>query len=86
MSHNITEIEKYIAQQCLPQPGSHWKHYKGEIYVVVCVGIRESNKKFEVCYQSLKNPLQCPWIRSLKEWNDIVVFEGENVYRFLPIS
>ena len=85
MTHNLIELAKHIDTNDLPQPGSLWKHYKGEIYVVMCTGIRESNEEFEVCYYSLKNPLKCPWVRPLNEWNETVVHANESVPRFSPV-
>lgn len=82
MSHNNSEIINKINSTILPEIGSHWIHYKGEIYVIINIGIRESNEDFEIIYNSLNNPLKYPWIRPLKEWNQKIIYNKQQVRRF----
>ena len=87
MNHDLDLIKqkqkKFILRPDVPKPFSIWRHYKGEIYLVGGIVMRESTEEFEVCYSSIKNPLLCPWSRPISEWIELVKNgDGDFVTRF----
>lgn len=73
-----------LSDPSVPKPGSTWRHYKGDVYKVECLGMREATNDYEVCYFALKEPLDIFWIRPLSEWNETVTYEGNQINRFVP--
>jgi hypothetical protein len=85
MTHTLSELVRRFEQiSDIPQQGTYWKHYKGDIYVVICICIIESTEELGVCYQSYSNSLKYPWFRSLKEWNETIIHNNLKVNRFVP--
>ncbi len=68
-----------------PQPGSVWKHYKGELYVVEFMVLNADNDSMKemVVYRRLapfgNTPIR--YCRSLNDWSAIV---RDGVRRFEP--
>lgn len=62
----------------IPKPGEIYKHYKGGLFEVICVG-RMSTKRDEihVVYKSLERGHT--WIRPLGEWSEYVEFTPPTV-------
>lgn len=58
-----------------------YKHYKGGVYKVICVALLESTLAPCVVYQAQYGK-KLVFIRSVKEWNEIVEFNGESLPRF----
>lgn len=90
MSHDLDILRKQLRERfegsSIPKPQSLWKHYKGDIYKVDSVGIRESTLELEVCYRTAENPLECHWIRPLSEWHQKVHYNDVEVTRFTLIE
>lgn len=83
---NITEI---IAKQKraekspnTPERFSLWTHYKGEVYMVEGISMREEDKEIMVNYNRVHSPMPIPWSRPLREWNQMVQYSGQTVPRF----
>lgn len=90
MDHRSDVLRERLHQQLddpsVPKPQSLWQHYKGDIYKVEYVGIRESTEELEICYRAVENPLICFWIRPLSEWNQKVNYNGLEMNRFSHIQ
>ncbi len=63
-----------------PLPGEVYRHYKGDLYVVMVTCLRENDGEPTVVYRSLTNGRT--WSRPVKEWNEIVVVDEKHVKRF----
>lgn len=77
-----TQLEERINHPSVPKPRSLWRHYKGDVYKVDNIGIRESTKELEVCYHAVDKSLAWFWIRPVSEWNQLVIRDGIEVARF----
>ena len=74
----MNENRKAEAQQALREflarrelaPGSRWRHYKGGLYEVVSVSIREDTLEPLVTYRSLERGFV--WTRTLHKWSETV--------------
>ncbi len=63
---------------------SRWQHYKGGIYKVHAVGLLESTGEEMVIYHDEKslNGYLAPWIRPLREWTNLIEYNGAIHHRF----
>lgn len=88
--HNIDIIEEkqrvIINKIDVPKPGSIWQHYKGDLYLIEGLVMKESTEEIEVCYSNVKRPLPIPWTRPLSEWNELLDHNGVQVRRFVPMN
>lgn len=86
MSHNLKLLceKQNLILQCAntQQKGSVWKHFKGDFYFVISLVFIEETEEPAICYTSISNTTQLPWVRPLEEWNQIVVIDGNPVKRF----
>ena len=64
------------------RPGDYWTHYKGGVYQILSLGVKEDTGEAMVVYKSLKHGTV--WIRTLSNWNDDVAILGGYVKRFKP--
>lgn len=84
--HRQEEILTQPSDQ-VPKPRSIWRHYKGDLYSVKRLVMRESTEEIDVCYKKFENsPLLFNWSRPLKEWNEMVDYNGTQVKRFVFVS
>ena len=58
----------------MPQKGSLWRHYKGDIYTVTGECMLEATAEPAVLYQ--KDGCTPTWARALMSWNETVHSEG----------
>ena len=91
MSHDFDLVEKkqheILLQPDIPKQFSIWQHYKGELYYVQGLVMKESTEELEVCYSKLGRSLPCPWSRPISEWNESVKNgDGTYVKRFTKIQ
>ncbi len=71
------QLEEKLNHPSVPRAQSLWKHYKGAVYRVYCVGVRESTKELEVCYHASESFFKFLWVRPLSEWNEMVTYNGQ---------
>jgi hypothetical protein len=67
-----------------PKAGEVYKHYKGDSYKVVEVALH-SDETWNVVYEPL---YECPiklFTRPLKEWREVVEWQGQKVERFTKV-
>jgi len=66
--------------------GQKWRHYKGETYEIVGLGLHSETLEEMVIYKSLYEKENFPkgtiWIRPKKMWFEEVEWEGKKVKRF----
>lgn len=62
-----------------------YKHYKGNIYKVLNVGIHTETMEEMVVYQDVNAPDKI-WIRPASMWNDEINIDGNIVKRFQIIE
>lgn len=62
-----------------PEPGSY-RHYKGGLYTVVCVGRHSETEEWLVVYRAEADGTV--WIRPLAMWAETVPHGGGRVPRF----
>lgn len=77
--------EKLAKDPRFPKKGERYRHYKGNIYEVDMVVMREENESPEVIYHGTEDPNIWSWGRLLSDWNESVMHNGEWVPRFSPI-
>lgn len=67
----------------LPQPGSIFKHYKGQSYKILTLAKSTDNLEWLVVYECLyQNSEGQIWVRSVKEFQETVLMDGKSVPRF----
>jgi hypothetical protein len=66
-----------------PAPGSRFRHYKGDEYVVVANALEEATLNHLVVYRAPKGAV---WTRPIDDWNATVEIDGEAVRRFTPVD
>jgi hypothetical protein len=64
-----------------PAVGSRWRHYKGGLYEVVAVSLKEDTLVPLVTYRSLEKDYF--WTRTLEDWWQPVLHEGKPAFRFV---
>lgn len=73
----------------LPQPGQHYRHYKGTIYKIIALASLvtddRSNPPKMVVYQDT-SALEKIWVRDLEIWNGDADIDGKIIKRFTLIS
>lgn len=57
------------------RPGDVYRHYKGGLYVVVCLSVNEASLEPMVTYRS--NAKGTIWTRTLKNFADLIFVEDE---------
>ena len=67
--------------------GQIWRHYKGNLYTIICLARDESTEKEVVVYQKTKEDFfrtdELPWVRPLDNFLEVISSdEGTNFYRF----
>lgn len=69
-----------------PQAGETYRHYKGDLYRVKFLALHSNDDEWMVVYEPLyANPDAPFFTRPLREWGEIVEWEGERVERFKKI-
>jgi hypothetical protein len=66
-----------------PQPGEKYRHYKGDLYKIVLLAEHSNDDEWMVVYEpQYENPDTPYFTRPLKDWLEIVEWNGESVTRF----
>lgn len=66
-----------------PKPGEVFKHYKGDLYKVRDLALHSNDEEWMVVYEPMyENPAAPLFTRPLKEWRQVVEWEGNKVERF----
>ena len=79
-------LESMLAEAIqLVQPGSHWRHYKGNDYRVEQLVIQESDNQVAVVYTPLKH-LDTSFVRPLEAWLARVPSGDDTAQRFTRID
>ncbi len=69
-----------------PQMGEHYRHYKGDTYEVIAIALHSNNDEWMVVYKPLyENAVAELFTRPLREWVEVVEWEGREVIRFIRI-
>lgn len=67
-----------------PQPGEHYRHYKGDLYRIVLLAEHSNDDEWMVVYEPLyPNPDAPYFTRPLREWHEEVEWEGKKTGRFM---
>lgn len=61
--------------------GGKYRHYKGNLYEVVCLARHSEDLSDMVVYRDLNSPEKC-WARPASMWNETVTVNGQTVLRF----
>lgn len=62
-------------------PGEYWTHYKGGVYQLVTLAVKEDTGTIMVVYKSLKH--STVWTRTLNNWCEEVELPTGKVKRFI---
>lgn len=63
------------------RPGDFWTHYKGGVYQIVALAVKEDTGEPVVVYRSCK--YGTVWVRTLSNWTeDVTLPDGTVVSRF----
>ncbi len=69
-----------------PTAGEIFKHYKGDQYKVVLLAEHSNDNEWMVVYEPMyPNPDVPFFTRPLREWSEIVEWEGKQVERFSKV-
>ncbi len=58
-----------------------YKHYKGNLYELLCVAKNSESLEEMVVYKALYGEGQI-WVRPLHMWDEMVEFDGKKMQRF----
>ena len=62
-----------------------YRHFKGNIYQVICVARNSETLEEMVVYQDVDNREKI-WVRPLTIWNEEIVLGGKTIKRFTYIG
>ena len=65
--------------------GKIYKHYKGNLYKVLCIANHSENLEKMVVYQALYGNCEI-WARPLSMWSEKVLVDGKQISRFEEIK
>lgn len=69
-----------------PQAGETYRHYKGDCYRVKLLALHSNDQEWMVVYEPLYADHDAPFFtRPLREWAEVVEWEGKKVARFTKI-
>lgn len=69
-----------------PRAGEVYRHYKGDSYRVVHIALHSNDDEWMVVYEPLyENAAAKFFTRPLREWREVVEWEGEQVERFVKM-
>lgn len=67
-----------------PKQGETYRHYKGDAYRVILLALHSNDNEWMVVYEpTYENPDAPFFTRPLREWGEMVTWEGETVMRFV---
>lgn len=70
-----------------PKVGAVYKHYKGDPYKVIALALHSNDDEWMVVYEPLYENADAPlFTRLLREWGEIVEWQGEKVMRFALVD
>lgn len=70
-----------------PKIGEIFKHYKGDCYEVVLLAHHSNDEEWMVVYKPLyENPDAAYFTRPLREWREVVEWNGTSIERFIKIE
>ena len=52
-NNGITNISELPIKRSLPRPDEVWRHFKGNLYLILSVAIHTETKELFVCYRAL---------------------------------
>lgn len=65
--------------------GARYRHYKGQHYHVISIGLRENDLEPCVVYQAEYED-KTTWIRPVLSWLEEIEIDGEKVARFMKVE
>jgi hypothetical protein len=66
-----------------PQKGEVYRHYKGDLYRTILLAEHSNDNEWMVVYEACyENPDAPYFTRPLREWDQVVEWQGEKVKRF----
>ena len=68
-----------------PQVGETYRHYKGDSYKVVGLALHSNDDEWMVIYEPLYEADADLFTRPLKDWNEVVEWQGQKKVRFEKI-
>lgn len=66
-------------------PNGTYRHYKGNVYVVLCVARHSETLEEMVVYRDASDDAKV-WARPLSMWDEVVNVDGVDVKRFTKID
>jgi hypothetical protein len=70
-----------------PKPGDRYRHYKGDSYKVASLALHSNDNEWMVIYEPLyENPDAPYFTRPLREWSEIVEWNGWRGERFTKLD
>ncbi len=79
MSRRLTKAAKLISV------GARYKHYKGNLYIILGLGLFETNNEACVIYQA-EYGNKITFIRPVKNWIEEVELDNKLVKRFAKVK
>ncbi|HXR49969.1 MAG TPA: DUF1653 domain-containing protein [Verrucomicrobiae bacterium] len=74
-------IDTLAAARIKVTPGTHWRHYKGNEYLVKDIVLIEATNEVAVLYASLEQPAVA-FVRPFTSWHEQVDIGGRLISRF----
>lgn len=69
-----------------PKIGEEYRHYKDDTYRVKLLALHSNDDEWMVVYEPLyENPVASVFTRPLREWAEMVEWEGKTVKRFTKV-
>ena len=87
--NGITNISELKVQRNLPRPDEVWRHFKGNLYLILSVAAHTETKELFVCYRALYGDFGY-YVRPLDMFLSEVDREkypnAEQIYRFERVA
>lgn len=69
-----------------PKAGEVYRHYKGDQYKIVSLALHSNDEEWMVVYEPMyENPAAPFFTRPLREWREVVEWQGNQVERFSKV-
>ena len=77
-------MNNQLSDRTLPEIGEVWRHYKGDLYRIICIAQQEADEIPVVVYQSVRTSIF--FTRPLKEFVEVLGEDATWFYRFEKVG
>lgn len=78
-------IDTLAAARAKVTPGTHWRHYQGNEYIIKDIVLLEATVEVAVVYMPVDQP-EVAFVRPFTSWFEQVTAPGQSVARFTKVA